>query len=89
MAGDGRPGIATIDAQGLRVGIVAAQWNGELCEQMLQRALAVAKAAGAEVDVARVAGSIELPVVAQQFAKTHDAVVAIGVVIRGDTAHFD
>ena len=89
MASDGRPGIADIKAEGMRVGIVAAQWNGELCEQMLTRAVAVAEEAGATVDVARVAGSIELPVVAQQFAKTHDAVVAIGVVIRGDTAHFD
>lgn len=89
MAGQGRPGIAEIDATGLRVGIVAAQWNGDLCEQMLKRAVEVAESAGAEVDVSRVAGSIELPVIAQQFAKTHDAVVAIGVVIRGDTAHFD
>lgn len=89
MAGDGRPGISTIEAKGLRVGIVAAQWNGELCGQMLKRATAVAEEAGATVDVARVAGSIELPVIAQQLAKTHDAVVAIGVVIRGDTAHFD
>lgn len=89
MAEAGRPGIATLDATGMRVGIVAAQWNRDLCDQMLARAQKVAKELGASVDVARVAGSIELPVVAQQFARTHDAVVAIGVVIRGDTAHFD
>lgn len=89
MAQGGRPGIASLTADGMRVGIVAAQWNGDLCEQMLQRACTVAEDNGATVDIARVAGSIELPVVAQQFARTHDAVVAIGVVIRGDTAHFD
>jgi 6,7-dimethyl-8-ribityllumazine synthase len=42
-----------------------------------------------DVVVIRVAGSVELPVVAQALAKTCDAVVALGVVIRGETAHFD
>ena len=65
MAEAGRPGIATLDAAGMRVGIVAAQWNRDLCDQMLTRAREVAEQAGATVDVARVAGSIELPVVAR------------------------
>ena len=39
--------------------------------------------------VVRVLGAIEIPVVAQEFARTHDAVVALGVVIRGETPHFD
>lgn len=89
MAEAGRPGISSLNAAGMRVGIVAAQWNRDLCDRMLACACEVAEGCGASVDVARVAGSIELPVVAQQFARTHDAVVAIGVVIRGDTAHFD
>ena len=53
MAEAGRPGISSIDATGMRVGIVAAQWNAELCNQMLSRACAVAEEAGATVDVSR------------------------------------
>lgn len=49
----------------------------------------MAEAAGAEVTVSRVVGAVELPVVAQELARTHDAVVALGVVIRGATPHFD
>jgi 6,7-dimethyl-8-ribityllumazine synthase len=57
---------------------------------MVDRAEQAAKACGvAEVIVTRVAGSVELPVVAQALAKRCDAVVALGVVIRGETAHFD
>ncbi len=57
---------------------------------MLSRALAAAKEAGiAEPTVVRVPGSIELPVVCQQLAHQHDAVVALGAVIRGGTPHFE
>ena len=42
-----------------------------------------------DLAVVRVAGSVELPVVAQALARRYDAVVALGVVIRGETAHFD
>ncbi|HEX2774150.1 MAG TPA: 6,7-dimethyl-8-ribityllumazine synthase [Micromonosporaceae bacterium] len=90
MAGFGEPSLATVDASGLTVGIVAARWHGELTDHMLDRAVAAAKAcAAAEVVVARVAGSVELPVVAQALAQRCDVVVALGVVVRGATAHFD
>lgn len=90
MAGFGEPGVSTVDAGGLTVGVVAARWHGELVDAMLARALAAADACGvAEVRVARVAGSVELPVVAQALARHCDAVVALGVVVRGATAHFD
>jgi 6,7-dimethyl-8-ribityllumazine synthase len=90
VAGFGEPNVATVDASGLIVGIVAARWHGELTDHMLDRAVAAAKAcAAADVVVARVAGSLELPVVAQALASRCDAVVALGVVIRGATAHFD
>src|SRR5262245_38275601 len=57
---------------------------------MLARAVAAADACHVDhVTVARVAGSVELPVVAQALARRLDAVVALGVVIRGDTAHFE
>jgi 6,7-dimethyl-8-ribityllumazine synthase len=70
--------------------VVATRWHGELTEQMLDRALAAAKACGVDhVTVARVAGAVELPVVAQALAHRYDAAVALGAVIRGDTAHFE
>ncbi|MFV2020916.1 6,7-dimethyl-8-ribityllumazine synthase [Micromonospora sp. LOL_023] len=90
MAGFGEPGVSTVDAGGLTVGVVAARWHGDLVDAMLARALAAAAACGvAGVQVARVAGSVELPVVAQALARQCDAVVALGVVVRGATAHFD
>ncbi|WP_213454250.1 6,7-dimethyl-8-ribityllumazine synthase [Rhizomonospora bruguierae] len=90
MAGFGEPEPSTVDASGLRVGVVATRWHGELTDHMLDRAVAAAKACGVtDVVVSRVAGSVELPVVAQALAQRCDAVVALGVVVRGATAHFD
>jgi 6,7-dimethyl-8-ribityllumazine synthase len=90
MAGFGSPEEYTIDASGLRLGIVVTRWHADLTEQMLDRALAAAKACDVtDTVVARVSGSVELPVVAQALARTCDAVVALGVVVRGATAHFD
>ncbi|SCL33907.1 6,7-dimethyl-8-ribityllumazine synthase [Micromonospora nigra] len=89
MAGFGEPGVSTVDATGMTVGVVAARWHGELTDHMLGRAVAAAQACGAATVVARVAGSVELPVVAQALARRCDVVVALGVVVRGATAHFD
>ncbi|MEV6527529.1 6,7-dimethyl-8-ribityllumazine synthase [Longispora sp. NPDC051575] len=90
MAGFGADALGNVDATGLRLGIVAARWHGDLTDQLVARAEAAAKACGVtEVAVHRVAGSVELPVVAQALARHYDAVVALGVVVRGDTAHFD
>ncbi|PZG20222.1 6,7-dimethyl-8-ribityllumazine synthase [Micromonospora craterilacus] len=89
MAGFGEPGTTPVDATGMTVGVVAARWHGELTDHMLDRAVAAAEACGARAVVARVAGSVELPVVAQALARRCDVVVALGVVVRGATAHFD
>jgi 6,7-dimethyl-8-ribityllumazine synthase len=90
MSGWGAPELSTVDAAGLRLGVVATRWHGELVEQMLERARTAAKECGVtDVLEARVSGSVELPVVAQALAGRCDAVVALGVVVRGDTAHFD
>ncbi|KKK06016.1 6,7-dimethyl-8-ribityllumazine synthase [Micromonospora sp. HK10] len=89
MAGFGEPGASAVDAAGLTVGIVAARWHGDLTDHMVDRAVAAAEACGARPVVARVAGSVELPVVAQAMARRYDVVVALGVVVRGATAHFD
>jgi 6,7-dimethyl-8-ribityllumazine synthase len=90
MAGDGQPDLSTVDAAGLSLGIVASRWHGPLVDHMVERAQAAAKACGVDdVAVVRVAGSVELPVLAQALARRRDAVVALGVVVRGATAHFD
>lgn len=90
MSGFGEPEESIVDGAGLALGVVATRWHGELTDQMLARALEAAAACHvSRVVAARVAGSVELPVVAQALARECDAVVAIGVVIRGETAHFD
>jgi 6,7-dimethyl-8-ribityllumazine synthase len=74
----------------MRLGIVATRWHGEITENLLKRALVAAEQAGIEEPtVVRVAGAVELPVIAQALAKHHDAVVALGAVIRGGTPHFE
>ncbi len=90
MSGEGRPGRSVPDATGLSVGVVATRWNAEVVDLLLDRALATLAEAGvADPTVVRVPGAIELPVVAQQLARTHDAVVALGTVVQGGTPHFD
>jgi 6,7-dimethyl-8-ribityllumazine synthase len=92
MSGEGRPVTVdgTLDGSGLRLGVVAASWHAELVDLLLERALAVAEKAGVSAPtVARVPGTMELPVVCQELADRHDAVVALGVVIRGGTPHFE
>ncbi len=90
MSGEGRPQGDGLAAAGLRVGIVATRWHADITELLLDRAVAATVAAGAaQPTVVRVPGAIELSVVAQQLAADHDAVVALGVVIRGGTPHFE
>ncbi|MGW4489306.1 6,7-dimethyl-8-ribityllumazine synthase [Amycolatopsis sp. NPDC004368] len=93
MSGEGRPEfeLDLSDCKALKLGIVATRWNANITEKLLGRALAAAKAAELEEEptVVHVAGAVELPVVAQALARHHDAVVALGVVIRGETPHFD
>ncbi|AXK89016.1 6,7-dimethyl-8-ribityllumazine synthase [Nocardia farcinica] len=90
MSGTGVPTFELADAKDLRLGIVASRWHTTICDTLVANAERVAKQAGVEhVTVVRCAGAMELPVVAQELARTHDAVVALGVVIRGGTPHFE
>jgi 6,7-dimethyl-8-ribityllumazine synthase len=87
---EGAPEAAPVGAAGLSLGIVATTWHAELIDALLERAVAAAVASGVpEPVVVRVPGAVELPVVAQALAENHDAVVALGVVIRGGTPHFE
>ena len=90
MSGEGAPQAQPVDAAGLSLGIVATSWHAEITDRLLERAVAAAAASGvAEPTVVRVPGAVELPVVAQALCERHDAVVALGVVIRGGTPHFE
>ena len=90
MSGSGAPVAEPVDAAGLSLGIVATTWHAEITDALLDRAVAAARASGIpDPTVARVPGAIELPVVAQALTEGHDAVVALGVVIRGGTPHFE
>ncbi|OZM72992.1 6,7-dimethyl-8-ribityllumazine synthase [Amycolatopsis antarctica] len=93
MSGEGRP-EAEPDLSGcanLSLGVVVTRWHAGITGSLLERALHAARTAGLEDEptVVRVAGAVELPVVAQELARNHDAVVALGVVIRGGTPHFE
>jgi 6,7-dimethyl-8-ribityllumazine synthase len=89
-AGDGVPELPEMDASGLSLAIVASTWHAKICNALLDGARRVADDSGIPgPTVVRVLGAIEIPVVAQELARTHDAVVALGVVIRGQTPHFD
>ena len=91
MAGHGAPTTEPVDCSDLRVAVVAASWHTEVMDGLLagaDRALAAHRVTDARV--VRVPGTFELPVVAQALAaQGYDAVVALGVVIRGGTPHFD
>jgi 6,7-dimethyl-8-ribityllumazine synthase len=91
MAMHGAPAtdLAADEARDLKVAVVASSWHQVVMDGLIDGAVRTARAAGAEPDVVRVPGSFELPVVAARLAQTHDAVVALGVVIRGGTPHFD
>jgi len=89
MSGDGAPEIIT-DGTGLRITIVAGRWHEAITEGLLTGARRVLAASGAEVTEVRVPGSFELPVVSKAALDAGaDAVVALGVIIRGGTPHFE
>jgi 6,7-dimethyl-8-ribityllumazine synthase len=90
MSGEGRPGGASVDAAGLSLAIAATRWHAEITDSLVRRAVAAAAACGvADPLVVRVAGAVELPVVAAELAGSHDAVACLGAVIRGGTPHFE
>jgi len=90
MSGAGAPAVEAFDATGLTLAVVATRWHEQITGALLAAAVSTAAECGiAEPTVVRVAGAVEIPVVAQALAQRHDAVVALGVVIRGGTPHFE
>ena len=91
MSGAGAPTSQPFDASGLRVAVVAASWHTQVMDGLVAGAERALAAYGiGEPEVIRVPGTFELPVAAAALARSgYDAVVALGVVIRGGTPHFD
>lgn len=90
MTGRGAPELETLDGSGLRVAVIAAQWHPQVMAGLLagaQRALTEAQIVAPTI--VRVPGTFELPVAARRLAADHDAIVALGVVVRGGTPHFE
>ena len=83
-----------LNAAGFRFAIVVSRFNSFVTERLLEGALNALKQHGADVnqvEIVRVPGAWEIPIAARALAETHkpDAIVCLGVVIRGDTPHFD
>jgi 6,7-dimethyl-8-ribityllumazine synthase len=91
MSGEGRPDEREkIDGTGLKVTIVSGLWHHEIAAGLLAGAHRVLDASGADVTTVQVPGSFELPVAAKAALDAGaDAVVALGVIVRGGTPHFE
>jgi 6,7-dimethyl-8-ribityllumazine synthase len=91
MSGDGSPGDRPFDCHDLRVAVVAASWHERVMAGLLEGTLEALRRHQVESPVVvRVPGSFELPVVAGALAgQGFDAVIALGVIIRGGTPHFE
>src|SRR5690606_7596462 len=90
MSGHGSPTTPLPTLTGMKVAIVASTWHTEVMDGLIAGARRGCAEAGIEDPLlVRAPGSFELPILADQLARTHDAVIALGVVIRGGTPHFE
>lgn len=81
--------LKALNLSGLKVAIIAASWHEVIMNGLIDGAQRAARDAGVTPTLVRVPGTFELPVAASHLAQNYDAVVALGVVIRGGTPHFD
>jgi 6,7-dimethyl-8-ribityllumazine synthase len=90
MSGEGSPDL-DIDAGGMQIALIAASWHERVMDGLIAGALRAADQVGAVVQVWRVPGSFELPLAVQEAAVSgkFEAVVALGVIIKGGTPHFE
>ena len=84
------PVVAIKEMPNARIAIISAIWNAEICDDLIKGAQRACTLAKVSTEVIRVPGSFELPLAAQfAFEKGFDAAVVLGVVIQGETPHFD
>jgi 6,7-dimethyl-8-ribityllumazine synthase len=89
MSGEGSPTIS-VDGTGLDIVVIAGTWHETITDGLIAGAVKALDASGANHRLVRVPGSFELPVVAKAALEAGaDAVVALGVIIRGGTPHFE
>jgi len=92
MSGHGAPtaDLAELDARGIKVTVISGRWHATIADGLLAGARRVLTQVGAEIDEIDAPGSFELPVLAKAALESgSDAVVALGVIIRGGTPHFE
>lgn len=90
MSGVGAPSFDLRGLDGVRVAVIASSWHDLVMDALVANAVGTCTQAGCDVTVVRVPGSFELGVAAMRAAKAgFDAVVALGVIIRGGTPHFE
>ncbi|WP_237232671.1 6,7-dimethyl-8-ribityllumazine synthase [Rothia nasisuis] len=91
MSGAGAPApkLNPSETAGLKVAVIAASWHAQIMDGLLGGTQRAAADTGIEPTIVRVPGTFELPVAAATLAEKYDALVALGVVIRGGTPHFD
>jgi 6,7-dimethyl-8-ribityllumazine synthase len=90
MSGSGAPTLDIAGVAGLRVAVVASSWHETVMDGLVTGAVRVLDALEVRHDLVRVPGAFELPIVVRASAVAgYDAVVALGVVIRGGTPHFE
>ena len=90
MAGSGAPTTSALDGSGLRIVVVAGTWHQQITDGLIAGARSALDESGASWSLVRVPGSFELPVAAKAALEAGaDAVVALGVIIRGGTPHFE
>jgi len=89
MAGHGTPTI-DVDGHGVNVTVIAGSWHDDITNGLIAGAIRTLESAGATHTLVRVPGAFELPIAAQVALRSGaDAVVCLGVIIRGGTPHFD
>ena len=90
MSGSGSPSLR-VPSKGVRVAIIASSWHDTVMDGLIEGARRACAQAQADATVVRTAGSFELPLITQACAASgdFDAVVALGVIIRGGTPHFE
>lgn len=89
MAGHGTPSI-DVDGHGMNVTVIAGLWHDDITNGLIAGAIRTLETAGATHTLVRVPGAFELPLAAQVALRSGaDAVVCLGVIIRGGTPHFD